>query len=122
MPNNWLHAHNRISHRAGDFQSVLSRSPKSLPSSERLVPWERHPTTPILVTPRPLLHQGHETFDPWGRGFGSMALGIGQDRRGVRAPGDRYGFATLPQRSTDIHIQGRLMERNCVRQQARSIS
>lgn len=84
------------------------------------------PYDPHFRTSRPLLHrQGHETFDPsWGRGFGSMALGIGQDRRGVHAPA-RIDTGLLPShngRSTDIHIQGRSMERNCARQQACSIS
>lgn len=53
-----------------------------------------------------------------------MALGIGQDRRGVHAPAG-IDTGLLPShngRSTDIHIQGRSMERNCARQQARSIS
>lgn len=46
---------------------------------------------PLYSTRRALFppssNQGHQTFDPsWGRGFGSMALRMEQDRRGVRVP------------------------------------
>lgn len=49
-----------------------------------------HHTTLVVDMPRPLLHrQGHQTFDPsWRRGFGNMALRMGQDRGGARAPAE----------------------------------
>jgi len=121
----WLHALR--------FCITLLTSERSFHARQNLFPYPRdlypkrdiRPTTPILDMPRPLLHrQGHETFDPsWGRGFGRHGFGnrIGPERSPCSC-GDRYEFATLPQRSTDVHIQGRSTERNCARQQARSIS
>lgn len=124
MPNNWLHAHNRISYRADDFQSDLSCSPKSLPSFDRLVSWEGYIRLTIPIFARHALFSIVKDTKLSIRHGVSVALGIGQDRRGVHAP-TRIDTGLLPShngRSTDIHIQGRSMERNCARQQACSIS
>lgn len=81
-------------------------------------------TTLVFDTPRPLLSIVKDTrlsIRHGEGGFGSTALG--QDQRGVRVPAG-IDTGLLPSHngwSTDIHIQGRSMKRNCTKQQACSI-
>lgn len=123
MSNNWLYAHNVIARpHADDCRShAFALAEISSIIRETCIRRRNIPRPPFSAC-RALFSIVKDTRLSIRHGEGvsvGMALGIGQDRRGVHAPAG-IDTGLLPShdgRSTDIHIQGRSMERNCTRQQ-----